>query len=80
MYDISEFITNHVGWECACGISTVLAIMRCLGTECSEEFRRIHTRAAYAQLAAFYIGELVESAPEVQYDAARCPGADGITA
>ena len=61
VYDISEFITNHVGWECACGISTVLAILRCLGTECSDEFRRIHTRVAYAQLAAFYIGDLVQA-------------------
>jgi hypothetical protein len=50
---------NHPGWECACGISTVLAIMRVLGTDCSEEFDEVHTaEGGKKQLLSFCIGTL----------------------
>jgi cytochrome b involved in lipid metabolism len=58
VYDITSFIHTHPGWDCACGISTVLAILRCLGTDCSDEFNSIHTRAAHRQLQAYLIGDL----------------------
>jgi cytochrome b involved in lipid metabolism len=62
VYDTSSFIQTHPGWDCACGISTVIAILRCLGTDCTEEFNAIHTAAAHSQLRAYYIGELAAEA------------------
>ena len=52
------------GWECSCGISTVLAIMRTLGTDCSEEFDEVHPVRGdgQRQLPGFYIGDLVPPA------------------
>ncbi|EIE24572.1 cytochrome b5 [Coccomyxa subellipsoidea C-169] len=59
VYDITAHIMNHPGWECACGISTVLAIMRVLGTDCSEEFDEVHTAGGgKKQLPGFCIGSL----------------------
>ena len=34
VYNITPHILNHPGWTCGCGTSTVLAIMRTLGTDC----------------------------------------------
>jgi hypothetical protein len=52
------------GWECSCGISTVLAIMRTLGTDCSQEFDEVHPVRGdgQRQLPGFYIGDLVQPA------------------
>lgn len=59
VYNITAHINNHPGWECACGISTVLAIMRVLGTDCSEEFDEVHTaEGGKKQLPGFCIGSL----------------------
>lgn len=59
VYNITAHINNHPGWECACGISTVLAIMRVLGTDCSEEFDEVHTpEGGKKQLPGFCIGSV----------------------
>lgn len=59
VYNITPHINNHPGWECACGISTVLAIMRVLGTDCSDEFDEIHTtEGGKKQLLSYCIGRL----------------------
>ncbi len=42
MYDITEHIVDHPGWDTGCGISTVLSILAHVGTECSIEFHDIH--------------------------------------
>ncbi|GMH44981.1 hypothetical protein BSKO_12938 [Bryopsis sp. KO-2023] len=62
VYDISEHIINHPGWETA-AISTVLSIIAHSGMDCTEEFVDIHRPypIAWSQLKAYYIGELVES-------------------
>lgn len=62
VYNITAHIDNHPGWECACGISTVLAIMGALGTNCSAEFDEVHPTNGDGrrQLPGFYIGDLVE--------------------
>lgn len=60
MYDITQHVVDHPGWDNA-GISTVLSILAHAGSECSPEFHQIHKPypVAYKQLAAFYIGDLV---------------------
>lgn len=59
MYDITEHLLNHPGWEGA-GITTVLSIIAHLGTDCSAEFEEIHRPwpVAWRQLAAYDIGPL----------------------
>ena len=39
-------------------VSTLFAIMRALGTECTEEFAKIHSKTAWRQLDDFQIGVL----------------------
>jgi hypothetical protein len=62
VYDITEHVVTHPGWEGA-GVSTVLSILAHLGTDCSQEFAEIHRPypVAWRQLAAFDIGPLEES-------------------
>lgn len=59
VYDITEHLVNHPGWESA-GITTVLSIIAHLGTDCSAEFEEIHRPwpVAWRQLAAYDIGPL----------------------
>lgn len=61
VYDITAHIDNHPGWTG--GISTVLAIMRTLGTDCTDEFHEVHPTNGDGrrQLPGFYIGDLVEA-------------------
>jgi cytochrome b involved in lipid metabolism len=60
VYDITEHLASHPGWEGA-GVTTVLSIIAHLGTDCSEEFAEIHRPwpVAWRQLAAFDIGPLL---------------------
>ena len=36
VYDITKFVQGHHGWELGGGVSTLLGILRCLGTDCSQ--------------------------------------------
>jgi cytochrome b involved in lipid metabolism len=62
VYDITEHVATHPGWDSGCRVTEVLSICAHLGTDCSSEFRDIHAPypAAYKQLAAYYIGELAQ--------------------
>lgn len=64
VYDITEFINNHPGWEVGGSVSTVLAIVHGLGQDVSADFKDIHTRNAWEQLPDYYIGDLVHSDSE----------------
>ncbi|KAK9821624.1 hypothetical protein WJX74_001034 [Apatococcus lobatus] len=48
----------HHGWELGGGVSTLLSILRNLGTDCSQEFNEIHSPTAKQQLKEYYIGVL----------------------
>mmetsp|Transcript_42749 Transcript_42749/g.137779 ORF Transcript_42749/g.137779 Transcript_42749/m.137779 type:complete len:127 (-) Transcript_42749:91-471(-) len=73
VYDISNFIKHHPGWTHGGQTSTILAIQRNLGKECSEEFAEIHNKNAWRQLDGYMIGylwarpasELEEAPPEL---------------
>jgi hypothetical protein len=71
VYDITEHVVSHPGWDGA-GVSTVLSILAHLGTDCSAEFEEIHRPypVAWRQLAAFDIGPL-EGAAGAAAGAAR---------
>lgn len=60
VYDITEHIATHPGWDSGCRVTEVLSIIAHLGQDCSQEFHDIHRSypVAYRQLAAYYIGEL----------------------
>lgn len=59
MYDITRHVLEHPGWTSGCGTSQLLAILRTLGTDCSEEVLMVHSQRALAQFAPFMIGVLV---------------------
>jgi hypothetical protein len=61
VYDITEHVVNHRGWETGCGMTEVLSILAHLGSDCTEEMRTIHGcyPAAFAQLRAYDIGPLL---------------------
>lgn len=70
MYDITQHVLQHPGWTSGCGTSQLLAILRTLGTDCSEEVRAVHSTRALLQLQPFLIGVLVEEEGSSQ-DASR---------
>lgn len=73
VYDITEHIVDHPGWDSGCGISTILSILAHAGTECTAEFNEIHRPypVAFKQLRAYYIGDLAPSTPAVAADGRR---------
>ena len=58
VYDITNFINHHPGWTNGGQTSTVLAIMKNLGQECTEEFEAIHTPEAKALLPGYLVGSV----------------------
>lgn len=60
VYDITEHIATHPGWDSGCRVTEVLSIIAHLGCDCSQEFHEIHRSypVSYKQLAAYFIGDL----------------------
>ncbi|CAK9095082.1 Nitrate reductase [NADH] (NR) [Durusdinium trenchii] len=77
VYNITEFVKTHPGWSIAGQTSTILAICRCLGTDCSEEWEQIHSRKAKAQLTEYFIGRLEGAEDATSPAAARQLAAGG---
>mmetsp|Transcript_98316 Transcript_98316/g.210797 ORF Transcript_98316/g.210797 Transcript_98316/m.210797 type:complete len:450 (-) Transcript_98316:49-1398(-) len=63
VYNITNFIENHPGWDVGPQVSTVVAILRNLGKDCTLEFDMIHNHHAIRQLAEYRIGELAVGHP-----------------
>jgi cytochrome b involved in lipid metabolism len=59
-------ITRHVEEKSRSGgaTSTLLAILRTAGTDCTAEFGEIHSARAVAQLQPYMVGVLVEGGEE----------------
>ena len=76
VYDVTNFIKHHPGWNRGGQTSTVLAIMRTLGTDCSEEFDSIHSAHAQRQLKLYRIGALAQD----DDDGPRSSAAVGVAA
>lgn len=58
VYDISQHVINHAGWTCGCAVSTLGAILRTLGTDCTDEVFSSHSDAALESIQYFLIGKL----------------------
>ena len=75
VYDITDFVRTHWGWNSAGKNSTIIAIMSALGSDCTADFEDVHHGLAMwptikAQLEGFYIGRV---RPPYQGDGARVP-------
>jgi len=58
VYDITNFVRYHPGFTLGGQASTVIAITRNLGKDCTEEFLEIHSRFALRQLQDYMIGSV----------------------
>ena len=56
VYDITQHVINHAGWTCGCAVSTLGAILRTLGTDCTEEVMMSHSDSALESMQYFLIG------------------------
>lgn len=56
VYDITHHVINHSGWTCGCAVSTLQAILRTLGTECTDEVLTSHSDSALEVIQHFMIG------------------------
>ena len=63
VYDITNFVAHHPGWDAGGATSTAIAIGRALGTDCGEEFRETHSPSEAALLAGYAIGALAAPGP-----------------
>jgi cytochrome b involved in lipid metabolism len=64
VYDITEFIRTHWGWNSAGKNSTIIAIMSALGSDCTRDFLEVHRELAMwpaiqEKLESFRIGKTV---------------------
>ena len=57
VYDITLHVVNHTGWTCGCAVSTLGAILRTLGTECTNEVLSSHSDTALESIQYFLIGK-----------------------
>lgn len=60
VFDITHHVATHPGWTSGCATSQLLAILRTLGTDCTEEVLTVHSAKALAKFAPFLIGVLAE--------------------
>jgi hypothetical protein len=58
VYDITRHVLSHPGWTTGGATSQLLAILRTLGTDCTEEVHMVHSQRALAQLQPYMIGVL----------------------
>lgn len=71
VYDITNFAKHHPGWYSGGMTSTALAIERALGTDCTEEFRELHTPGQLRTLQAYAVGHLTREVSVDDPDVAR---------
>lgn len=60
VYDVSQHLVEHPGWQTPGGISTPLSILAHGGTDCTREFHAIHRSypRALKELPMYFIGEI----------------------
>lgn len=68
VFDITEHVVRHKGWDTGCGMTEVLSILAHLGSDCTAEFDDIHQcyPSAFAQLKAYDIGALAAEGADGQ--------------
>ena len=58
VYDMTPHVRNHEGWIGSGKISTLLAILSAMGTDCTDDFNETHDANGFKELNAFQIGVL----------------------
>lgn len=58
VYDMTPHVRNHDGWVNSGKISTLLAILSAMGSDCTDDFNETHDARGFAELKAFQIGRL----------------------
>ena len=58
VYDMTPHVRNHEGWIGSGKISTLLAILSAMGTDCTEDFHDTHDTNGFRELSAFQNGVL----------------------
>lgn len=58
VYDMTAHVANHEGWIGSGKISTLLAILSAMGTDCTDDFNETHDARGFRELAAFQVGVL----------------------
>ena len=58
VYDMTPHVRNHEGWIGSGKISTLLAILSAMGTDCTEDFHDTHDANGFRELSAFQNGVL----------------------
>jgi len=67
VYNITNFIKHHPGWEVGSQSSTIVAILHALGKDCTSLFDAIHPDYAIRQLADYRAGELHPRQSEAKF-------------
>ena len=52
---MTPHVQNHEGWIGSGKISTLLAILSCMGTDCTADFNETHDSRGFKELAAFQV-------------------------
>ena len=55
VYDMSPHVKNHEGWIGSGKISTLLAILSCMGTDCTDDFNATHDSRGFRELHSFQV-------------------------
>lgn len=58
VYDMTPHVRNHEGWVASGKISTLLAILSAMGTDCTDDFNETHDTNGFRELNAFQNGVL----------------------
>ena len=58
VFDMTPHVANHDGWHASGKISTLLAILSAMGTDCTDDFVEVHDARGMRELAAYQIGVL----------------------
>jgi hypothetical protein len=58
VYDMTPHVRNHEGWIGSGKVSTLLAILSAMGTDCTDDFNETHDANGFRELNAFQNGVL----------------------
>jgi hypothetical protein len=55
VYDMTPHVQNHEGWMGSGKVSTLLAILSAMGTDCTEDFNKTHDARGFRELNAYQV-------------------------
>ena len=60
VYDMTKHMETHEGWNGSGKVSTLVALLSAMGTDCTDDVLESHDRHAMRQISMFQIGVLDE--------------------